>query len=71
MLISINRLFEKQTGNIFNKLPTNIWSVDTSSVFKTHVNVNHFLDQALARNFKSKIYVKEWYFNKINKKKCN
>ena len=69
MLISINKLFEKQTGNIFNKLPTNIWSVDTSSVFKTLVNVNHFLDQALARNFKSKIYVKEWYFNKINKKK--
>ena len=46
-----SKTFGKQTGNIFNKLPTNIPSLETVSlVFKTKVN-NHFLDQALARNF--------------------
>ena len=46
-----SKTFEKQTGDIFNKLPTNIPSVGALSVFKTKVK-NHFLDQALARNFK-------------------
>ena len=32
-----SKTFEKQTGNIFNKLPTNIRSVEISSVFKTKV----------------------------------
>ena len=59
---------ENQTGNTFNKLPTNIRSVETLSVFKTKVK-NDFLSQALTRDFKSKIYVKELYSNKISKKK--
>ena len=58
---------ENQTGNTFNKLPTNIRSVETLSVFKTKVK-NDFLNQALARDFKSKNYVKELYSNKISKK---
>ena len=44
-----SKTFGKQTGNIFNKLPTNIPSLETVPlVFKTKVN-NHFLDQALAK----------------------
>ena len=58
---------ENQTGNTFNKLPTNIRSVETLSVFKTKVK-NDFLNQALARDFKNKNYVKELYSNKISKK---
>ena len=57
---------ENQTGNTFNKLPTNIQSVETLSVFKTKVK-NDFLNQALTRDFKSKIYVKELYSSKISK----
>ena len=44
ILINVNqqsKTFEKQTGNISNKLPTNIRSVETLSVFKTNVK-NHF-----------------------------
>ena len=54
ILISVNqqlKTFEKQTGSIFNKLLTNIQSVETLSVFKVKVK-NRLLDQALARNFK-------------------
>ena len=39
------KTFEKQTEDIFNKLPTNIGSVEALSVFKTMIN-NLFLDQA-------------------------
>lgn len=39
------KTFEKQTEDIFNKLPTNIRSVEALSVFKTMIN-NLFLDQA-------------------------
>ena len=40
------KTFEKQTEDIFNKLPTNIGSVEAYlSVFKTMIN-NLFLDQA-------------------------
>ena len=45
-----SKTFEKQAGNILNKLTTNIRSVDTLSVFQTKVK-NHFVDQALVRNF--------------------
>ena len=45
------KTFEKQAGNIFNKLPANIQSVKTLSVFKAKAK-NHFPDQALARNYK-------------------
>ena len=54
ILINANqqsKTFEKQTGNIFNKPPINIRSVNTLSVSKTKVK-NHFLDQTLPRNFK-------------------
>ena len=76
ILINFNqqsKTFEKHTRDIFNKLPTNIESVEKLSVFKTKVK-NYFLDQALAGNFEDLIYVKELYFDKINKKrkqKCN
>ena len=49
ILINANqqsKTFEKQTRNIFNKLPKNFRSVEALSVFKT--KVNHFLDQASA-----------------------
>ena len=39
-----SKTFEKQTEDISNKLPTNIRSVETLSVFKTIVT-SHFLDQ--------------------------
>ena len=35
-----SKTFKNQTGNIFNKLPTNIRSVEAVSVFKTKVKGN-------------------------------
>ena len=35
-----SKTFKNQTGNILNKLPTNIRSVETVSVFKTKVKGN-------------------------------
>ena len=61
-----SKTFKKETRDIFNKLPTNIPSVETLSVFKIKVR-NHFLDQVLARSFKDEIYVIELYFSKISK----
>ena len=46
-----SKTFEKQAADIFNKLPTNVRSVEPLSVFKTKIK-NHFLHQALARSFK-------------------
>ena len=69
MLIDANqqlRTFKKQTRDIFNKLPTNIPSVEIFTVFKIKVR-NHFLDQVLATRFKDEIYVDELYFSKIIK----
>ena len=73
ILINVNqqlKTFEKQTRNISNKLPTNIRSVETLSVFQTKVK-NHFLVQALARNLKIKFMLKNCILIRLTKKQKN
>ena len=64
------KTFEKQTRNISNKLPTNIRSVESLSLFQTNVK-NHFLVQALARNVKTKFILKNCVLIRLIKKQKN
>ena len=57
--------YKKQTRYIFNKLTTNIRSVEILSVFKTKVK-NHLPDQALAR--KIKFMLKDYISLRLTKK---
>ena len=73
ILINVNqqlKTFEKQTRNISNKLPTNIRSVESLSLFQTNVK-NHFLVQPLARNVKTKFILKNCVLIRLIKKQKN